>query len=381
MSQKAHILIVDDSPEDIHLLISGLNESYTLKAATSADDALQTLGEPPLPNLILLDVNMPGTNGYEACKHIKADTNLKDIDIIFLSANDSNEEIIQGLDAGALDYIVKPYDLDLLQSKIKNAINSHDKRIALKTQAEQASQLVHTVMSESGNLGNIISFLRGSFTSKNVIDLLHELVNALRQYGLNAVVSFYADNIREMESTSGEISMLEIELLERMHGFDKPFVEHDSRMFIIQKNTVIFIKNVPEDSDKRGSLKDNLMILIEGANARLEHFIRLAEDSDKRTKKVAEVILRAKNTLDEIHQQQDEHKKKGMTILDTMVSNVESHFFSMGLTDEQEQQLLNILSESVDQSLAHMEKGLKIDARIKQTVAELSSVASDTVSN
>ena len=377
MTNKPRILIVDDSPHDIHLLISALKSEYILSAGTSADQALEMLGTRELPNLILLDVNMPGTNGYEACKMIKADAHIADIDVIFLSANDSNDEIIKGLEVGALDYIVKPYDMELLKSKIKNAIDSHDKRIELKTQADQANQMVYAVLTESGNLGNIIQFFRNSFSASNAQALNHELIEALRKYNVNAVVSFKTQDVRELESTSGEISMLEIELLDRMHLIDQPFVEHGDRLFVIRSNTVLFVKNMPTDLEKRGSLKDHLMIMLEGANSRVDHLVKMSALNGHKNQKVSEVILKAKITLDEIHRQQNDYKKVGVKILDDMVANVESQFFSMGLTDIQEKQLMDILVASVEQSLSHMESGLEIDEKFKTIITELASIAKE----
>lgn len=378
--EKFKIMIVDDSPQEIHVLLEELKDDYTVTAATSADGALEALETSELPNLILLDVNMPGMNGYEACEKIKTDARFELIDIIFLSANDSTEEIIRGLDVGASDYITKPYDPEVLRSKIRQVVVSHTKREELKEQANSASKLVHTLISESGSLGNIVNFLRASFTIHDPESLMQATVDALRQYDLNSVVYFHADPIRMTESTSGAPTMLEIELLERLHGYATPIAEKEKRAFFIQDSVVVLIKNMPLEEEKRGSLKDQLMILLEGANAKIHHLAMSLASSEQKVDNIKRTVLNAKNALNDIHELQDDQKKCSVKIMDDMVEQVEKAFFSMGLTDSQEKEIMDILMETVNKSLDNFEHGLEVDAKIKKIVVELSQLITQSAS-
>ncbi len=379
MAKKFRIMIVDDSPQEIHSLIEELKADFIVTAAMSADNAMKMLAEGEKPNLILLDVNMPGMNGHEACEMIKSDPNLHEIDIIFLSANDSTEEIIRGLDVGAADYITKPFDPDVLRSKIRRVVNSHDKRIELMKQADSASKLVYTLISESGKLGNIVNFLRASFTIKNAEGLMAATIDALRQYDLNSVIYFNSGSIVLKGSTSGEPTMLEVELLERMHGYDEPILEKGVRVFILQESVVVLIKNMPEDEGKRGSLKDQLMILLDGANAKLKNLSESAEQSNQKIEEIRSTVMSAKNSLDEIHVLQENHKIRSMNILDEMIVNVERSFFSMGLTDDQEKDIMDILSGTVSRSLENFEHGMEVDKKVKNVVLSLSKLATKSV--
>ncbi len=379
MEKKFRIMIVDDSPQEIHSLIEELKDDFIVTAAMSADDAMKMLSEGENPNLILLDVNMPGTDGHEACEIIKSDPNLRDIDIIFLSANDSTAEIIRGLDVGAADYITKPFDPDVLRSKIRRVVSSHDKRIELMKQADSASKLVYTLISESGNLGNIVNFLRASFSLKNADGLMEATIDAMRQYDLNSVIYFNSGSIVLKGSTSGAPTMLEVELLERMYGHPEPILENGSRAFILQESVVVLIKNMPEDDSKRGSLKDQLMILLEGANAKLKNISETAEQSNQKVEEIRSTVMGAKNALDEIHVLQEDHKKRSMNILDEMIVDVERSFFSMGLTDDQEKDIMDILSGTVSRSLENFEHGIEVDAKVKKVVLNLSTLATKSV--
>ncbi|MFL0801291.1 MAG: response regulator [Agarilytica sp.] len=377
--EKFRILIVDDSPQEIHVLLEELKDDFAVTAATSGEDALASLAENEKPNLILLDVNMPGISGYETCEKIRADSDLVDIDIIFLSANDSTEEIIRGLDVGASDYITKPYDPDVLRSKIRQVVQTHTARSQLKEQADSASKLVYSLISESGNLGNIVNFLRTTFSIKTPESLLEATIESLRLYDLNAVVYFNAAPIRMIDSTSGSPTMLEIELLERLHGHHEPIVEKEKRAFIIKDGVVVLIKNMPLENEKRGSLKDQLMILLEGANAKLNHLAESAEKSSQQSVIIKDTIIQAKNSLDDIHMLQEAHKKNSIQILDDMVADVENAFFAMGLTDAQEKEIMDILAGAVNKSLDNFEHGLEVDAKIKKIVVDLSQLSTQAI--
>lgn len=376
---RNRIMIVDDSPQEIHVLLEELKDDFAVNAATSADDMYALLESEELPNLILLDVNMPGTNGYEACEHVKSQEKYHDIDIIFLSSNDTTEEITRGLDAGASDYITKPYDPDVLRSKIRQVTAAHAKRISLKEQADSANKMVYSLISESGNLGNIVNFLRASFTITSPENLMSSAVDTLNRYGLNAVLYFNAENIRFTESTNGVPTMLEIELLERMHGYPEPIVEKNTRAFIVKDNIVALIKNMPSDDEKRGALRDQLMILMEGADSKLQQIADLARVSTQKVGKIHEAVTEAKNSLDEIHALQESHKKINMEILDGLVEKMEKAFFSMALTDKQEAELMDIVSTAVHKSLDNFEHGLEVDEKIKKIVVELSQLARSSV--
>jgi len=102
------ILIVDDSPENLTVLSELLQPLYRVRVATSGRKALRIAGTAPCPDLIMLDVMMPGMDGYQVFEHLRADPSTQDIPVIFVTAMDSTEAELHGLDVGAVDYITKP---------------------------------------------------------------------------------------------------------------------------------------------------------------------------------------------------------------------------------------------------------------------------------
>ncbi|MDO9314100.1 MAG: two-component system response regulator [Burkholderiaceae bacterium] len=102
------ILIVDDNPENLTVLGELLCERYKVRAANSGPRALQLVSQTPIPDLILLDIMMPGMNGYEVLERLQEIPNLRDIPVIFTTAMSADEDEQRGIVLGAVDYITKP---------------------------------------------------------------------------------------------------------------------------------------------------------------------------------------------------------------------------------------------------------------------------------
>ena len=112
------VLIVDDERSNIRILAELLREDYDLYIATNGTQALEIALSDNM-DLILLDVVMPGMDGYEVCQQLKADERTQDIPIIFATSKDSQEDEEKGLQIGAVDYISKPYRLPIIKTRVK----------------------------------------------------------------------------------------------------------------------------------------------------------------------------------------------------------------------------------------------------------------------
>jgi hypothetical protein len=117
---KPKILIVDDRPEDLQVLLHTLKQDYAVIAATTGEKALQLAATSPLPELILLDVMMPDLDGYQVCQRLKADPLTQDIPIIFVSALEDVADETKGFELGAVDYITKPISPPVVKARLKS---------------------------------------------------------------------------------------------------------------------------------------------------------------------------------------------------------------------------------------------------------------------
>jgi len=106
--RKPTILVVDDTPDNIVLLSSLLRDTYRVKATIDGEKALAILASGEPPDIVLLDIMMPGMDGFEVCRRLKADTKTSGIPAIFLTAKSDIEDERKGLELGAVDFITRP---------------------------------------------------------------------------------------------------------------------------------------------------------------------------------------------------------------------------------------------------------------------------------
>jgi len=115
------VLVVDDTEANVDLMVSLLGREYDVAVAMDGETALETAMSEP-PDLILLDIVMPGMNGYEVCERLKANETTKDIPVMFLSANIEEPDREKALALGAVDFIAKPVDIMEVQEKVRNCL-------------------------------------------------------------------------------------------------------------------------------------------------------------------------------------------------------------------------------------------------------------------
>ena len=130
---KQRILIVDDTPENIDVLVDVLSD-YKRSVASNGKKALEIATAHNSPDLILLDIMMPGIDGYEVCKRLKSFEKTKEIPVIFLTAMTSEESETTGLELGAVDYITKPISPPIVRERVKNHLELKLARECLKNQ-------------------------------------------------------------------------------------------------------------------------------------------------------------------------------------------------------------------------------------------------------
>ena len=117
------VLIVDDNSTNIKVIAITLrSQDYKLVIATNGNNAVEMV-EKTRPDLVLLDIMMPGMDGYEVCKIIKSKKENENIPVLFLTALDEKENLVKGFEAGGVDYITKPFNKDELISRVKTHLD------------------------------------------------------------------------------------------------------------------------------------------------------------------------------------------------------------------------------------------------------------------
>jgi phosphoserine phosphatase RsbU/P len=150
------ILIVDDTPLNIGVISGALKDSYKTKVATNGEKALALASAEEKPDLILLDIMMPGMNGYEVCSRLKTDPATNEIPVIFLTGQTSAEEETRGFEVGAVDYIHKPFSPAVVKARVRSHILLREARaqlasqlMTLNTELEMARQIQLSILPHS----------------------------------------------------------------------------------------------------------------------------------------------------------------------------------------------------------------------------------------
>lgn len=137
----ARILAIDDTPANLRTLGAALAEEFELQTVTTGQQGLALAAADP-PDLILVDVMMPGMNGYEVCRRLKEDERLRQIPVIFVTALGEFDSELTGLTLGAADYLTKPINVDLARHRIRNLVNRERLRREVEAQRDQLESLV-----------------------------------------------------------------------------------------------------------------------------------------------------------------------------------------------------------------------------------------------
>ncbi len=137
-----NVLVVDDTETNIDILVETLGDVYDVSVAMDGESALEDIAE-RAPDLILLDIIMPGMDGYEVCERLKKDDTTKNIPVIFLTAMTEEQDEAKGLALGAVDYITKPFSPELVKSRVRNQLELKRHRDHLEELVrERTAQLI-----------------------------------------------------------------------------------------------------------------------------------------------------------------------------------------------------------------------------------------------
>jgi signal transduction histidine kinase len=212
LNQQADILIVDDVPNNIRFLSNFLlDRGYQVRKAISGQMALRTI-EALIPDLILLDVNLPDISGYEVCRQLKETSVTNSVPVVFLSAGNDAIDKIKAFEAGAADYITKPFHLEEVLVRIQTQLTIQALQKELRMQNEQLKDALQDLKVAQANL---VQQEKMATLRKVVAGVAHEVNNPL---------SFIACNIKPAQEHIQQLCSL-IELYQQKFGDSDPEIQ------------------------------------------------------------------------------------------------------------------------------------------------------------
>ncbi|MEA1969140.1 MAG: response regulator [Thermodesulfobacteriota bacterium] len=212
MDKKPRLLIVDDSPEIIDMLVKLLEKDYQLLTATNGDDALKVAMNNEI-DLILLDIIMPGIDGFEVCEKLKANDKTKSIVVVFITGEADTASIVRGLEAGAYYYLTKPVNIQILQTIIKTALSDQTIKNNLQDEVKKSTEVFMTYLKEGRfsirtiEDASILSVLLAKCCPEpqRIVSGLMELLNNAVEHGNLGIT--YKDKSRLLECAEWEIEV------------------------------------------------------------------------------------------------------------------------------------------------------------------------------
>lgn len=372
MSKEFNIFVVDDDPLVIDIICNILEAEYTVEAFESVEACKLRL-ETVKPDMFLLDVRLPGIDGYTFCRQIKDDENLAHIPVTFISANDSIEARLKGYDAGAEDFIVKPFEVAEILSKVKVAQQIEQARRALEQQAKEAQKFSFMVMSTMEEGGIALNFMCQLVAWETEQEIATGLLDLLQRYRLEGVVQTRISGHSQTLSAAGTNLPLEVSIMNHVSGLDRIFDFRNRSVHNFDRVTLM-VSNLPLDNpDYCGRLRDNLSIAAKGAESKLQSLEALELNLRHQTgiQSTLEYIQNSALT----QQQANQKKRTAATALSlALEQKLANAFLHMGLTDSQEQQVSRLVSEVFKQQQDLLDNSVETDQflqDIKQHLGKL----------
>jgi len=164
--EKALIYIIDDDEMIRDSMFELLSEDYEPITFKSGDEALKQF-QIKRPEIILLDIRMPGKDGYEVCKELREMDPDEQTVIMFISGKNSQDERMRAYYLGAEDFLIKPFSNDELLAKLKKVNRYHNKHKSLQEQQNLAQNMAFQAMTEASQYGIVLQFIKETFTTNN----------------------------------------------------------------------------------------------------------------------------------------------------------------------------------------------------------------------
>ena len=364
----ALVMIVDDAADNRLLLSTLLEPHYQTLQAASGDECLTLLQERQ-PDLILLDISMPGISGYDTCVAIRRDPATTSLPVIFVSAKDNPEERLAGFEAGADDYLTKPIDGNNLLEKVQFHIRrSIDRKEALQ-QSREAMNVAMEAMTSASELGQIIQFVKEVQSVSQPSSLAAAVMTVASQFGLNSCVLIDAPTPVVMGCSADS---MEARLMSRFRETSQRITHLGVRTVIHSNPVILLIKNMPAGDEARyGRLKDHLAVLADIAADRAKTILAEAMIHQQRIRFLKEIIalaeLNIKKTSDDIRS----YSQVINHIMNEMVTDLEAMLFSLGLEDDQEKKLMALANSTTARLDASAAETRKLDAKLSNILEAL----------
>lgn len=343
------ILAIDDEQLTQTFIKHVLDKDHTLHLASNGEEGIRLANE-LRPDMIILDVRMPGMDGYTVCKKLKQDPATAEIPVLFLSANTDITEQMQGYAAGGDDYLVKPCEPETLRAKVNVMLRFRDNQATLKQQFSDAQKTAHIAMLGSSEIGLVMQFVENSYLLNDYGELARAFFSLTDKLNLTCAAMFFTHEGPQCFSSDGSISPLEEELLEKMRNQNRIF-DFEQRTFINYPNVTLLVKNMPtEDPERYGRIKDLLPTAL-GSLSNKIFTMKVSHSIHKQSEELAVSFDEIKTTLLALGNSLAGSQTESNNILHTMLQEMQDFLPKLALDEDQEAYILDYIENSSKEAM------------------------------
>lgn len=368
MSDKPFSIFVVDDDSLMRMVVIDQLQGSNYQIHEFANGAQCLAAMDLQPNLILLDVEMPGQSGLDCCRAIRT-AGYDDVQVMFVSAHDELETLLAAFDAGGNDFIPKNAKKDVLLRKVDIAVEAEIKKQQLQVQLSYAQQTAFTAMSSLGETGTVLQFLRASFHCLDLQQLGKLLIETLHQFGAKGLVKL-SDLYGEFECGSEAMcTPLEQSILSYAAKLGRISQTGDRLVLNYPHITLLVMGLDVTDPDAIGRLRDHMAIVAEGAGVRIEAMNTEQERLHQANARIEDVKELA-DLLSEIKEYQHDNQRQVENLVEQYRLEVETAFVHLGLTDSQELLLHSIVDQLTTKLESQFENDSKLALRLNEIVSK-----------
>ncbi len=357
MNKFQRIAIIDDSVPQRLILAKLLGSDHEILEFASGEAFLASA---QTVDAVLLDIEMPGLNGYQICQRLRQTEVDRRTPVIFVSAHDSPPERVAAYEAGGDDFVTKPISASELRHKVATALGVQARMRDLYAQSSTARQVAFTAMTSMGDLGAIIEFMRQTAGSRDYATLASDLVGAMTAWGLQGAVQVRCVS-GVFNRTAGEhASPLQASVMENVRDMGRIF-EMGSCAVVNFSHVSILVQNLPsDDADKVGRLRDHLALLGESADARVSALDAVKRQSEQRLE-ILDTLQELRNLVQNLTQRAEDNHTATQNRVVELLDAVQRSLSNMGLTEIQEDYVREMVRAGKDDLLNCFEEAQLIE--------------------
>ncbi|WP_078121401.1 response regulator [Thiosocius teredinicola] len=355
MQTPTDILAIDDDKMSHKFIKRALEPAgYELRSAFNGEEGLEAALQNP-PQIILLDVEMPGMNGYDVCTQLRQHEITRDIPVIFLSSHSSLRERMQGYEVGADDYLVKPFEPENLVARVGVLQRFREQRSQLLHDYESARETAMVALAGTSELAMAMQFLERSHSLNDIGALASALFEVTRNLQLNCCLYVNVDDEEHWFADGEGIRPLEQELVQ-MSDRGQRFVDFGARTIVNYQNLSLLVREMPlDDMSRYGRIKDLLPLLLSSVDTRVGN-LAAEKAMMKQSQELLAAFGRIRSSFYHLTKGLIRNQEYSNGLLRGMLQELNQDFLRMGLEEDQEAYVLDRIDTAIEDAIE------KIDA-------------------